>query len=638
MKMTANETTLKLREEVRKHKALYYAGTPEISDADYDELERRLRAIAPDAPELQAVGTPTDGKVRHAVPMQSQEKALNVETLMRFVTKHIGQTALIATAKMDGMSCSLLYEAGRFVRAATRGDGTQGEDITAKASHIPSIQAQLPAAFSGEVRGELVLGDGFAQVNAILAAEGKAALANKRNGVVGLINEDAVRPDKLGCIDFLAFELLPADPTPFNYRDQLIGARNLGFRVIPYAVATDQATIPTILADFRRIIDTSAYDMDGVVFRVDSHQLCLELGRTSHHPKYSVAYKYDAEKVEVTIHSIEWSVGTRDISPVAIFNPVELDGAKISRAGLHSVKNMRDIGARVGAVMTLTRQGQVIPWLQPFNRLTDEGVPVDQLPIPWPVRCPVCGDVTKLSADEAHLTCTSPTCSGKGSRQLEVFAKSVGLDWVGKSTALTLCAGGINTPTKLMRADRDALVAAGLTPAIADRLLESRAKLNPSKAQVLAGIGIPRVSTVIAKDLAAHFGTDGNDYSAGLERLGMAAAEATEYIEAHKTEILELLASMVHEDSSAAPSTEKPLDNLVICITGELSRPRKEVVERLEALGAKVGSAVSGSTDFLVCNDTGSTSSKASKARALGVKVLTEDELWKLVTERGERR
>ena len=361
-----------LEQEILKHKKLYYAGTPVISDQQFDALEVELGQIKPDSFVLKMVGI-EDFKADfvHSVPMLSNQKCLTDEELYKWLSSMVRQgfTEFSASEKMDGMSCSLHYLDGQLQRAVSRGDGLKGTDITAKVStFVPRI---LNVDFTGEIRGELVMSyANFDKLN-VMSTE---PFTHPRNAVVGVINDDALNEQRLQLIDFKVFRILnntqndvnsPWFKEPDTIATDLAIAERLGFKTVWHSeFSVDFNDIEDVVSPILRGFEKEQkedYPKDGVVFRVLYNSDYDSLGNTSHHPKGATAWKFKANEVIVEIKDIEWSVGTTDISPIAVFEPILLDGAMVSRASLKSVKNMIDLGIIVGSHVVIRRSGGVIP-------------------------------------------------------------------------------------------------------------------------------------------------------------------------------------------------------------------------------------------------------------------------------------
>lgn len=361
-----------LERSILEHKKLYYAGRPVISDQEFDALEVELSTLKPDSFVLKMVGF-ADFKAdfKHAIPMLSNQKCLTDDELYKWLSSMIKQgfTEFSASEKGDGMSCALHYVNGSLVRAVTRGDGEMGVDVTAKVStFVPTL---LNIDFTGEIRGELVMSfANFDKLNAISTEP----FTHPRNAVVGVINDDNISEERLSLAEFKAFKVIKnmADDVSspwFEEADTIATdldiAERLGFNTVFHKeFSLDSDSIEEVVSPILRFFESiqeESYPKDGVVVRLLYNEEFDSLGVTSHHPRGATAWKYKASEVRVVIKEIEWSVGTSDISPVAVFEPILLDGAMVARASLKSVKNMVDLGIIEGSTVVIRRSGGVIP-------------------------------------------------------------------------------------------------------------------------------------------------------------------------------------------------------------------------------------------------------------------------------------
>lgn len=361
-----------LEKQILEHKKLYYAGTPAISDQQFDALELELAKLKPDSYVLKMVGI-ADFKAdfTHKTPMLSNQKCLTDDELYKWLSSMIrqGYQDFSASEKMDGMSCSLHYLDGVLQRAVSRGDGIKGTDITAKVSTF--VPHTLNIDFTGEIRGELVMTyANFDKLNAM----SPEPFTHPRNAVVGVINDDVISEERLSLVDFKVFRVLNETENDVNspwfeekntIATDLTIAERLGFSTVWHQEFTIYSgEIESTMSPILRYFESQQkedYPKDGVVIRVLYNDDYEELGYTSHHPRGATAWKFKANEVSVKIKDIEWSVGTTDISPVAVFDPILLDGAMVSRASLKSVKNMVDLGIVVGSNVLIRRSGGVIP-------------------------------------------------------------------------------------------------------------------------------------------------------------------------------------------------------------------------------------------------------------------------------------
>lgn len=345
-----------------KAKEAYYNSRPIMGDAEFDLLEESIRERQPDHPALSLVGAPLrrgEHTVAHVHPMLSMDKALDAQALERFM-RRAEPTPVVATAKLDGLSCNLEYKDGILICSATRGDGEKGTDITAKTRHVSNVRSAVGFGEHAHIRGELVMSfQRFDELNVLLQATRREPLSNPRNGAAGILNEDAVDPEKLAFVEFVAYDVV--GPEFATYTEKLDWLEANGFRT-PARDRCNQAAASA--AHWAQVRSAYPYPIDGVVHRLDDEAKFQEMGHTSHHFRGAVAYKFPPDTAVVTVREILWSPGTQDISPVVHFDPVQLDGAVIRKASGHSVKNLIHLGAVPGAKLLLVRSGGVIPLLK----------------------------------------------------------------------------------------------------------------------------------------------------------------------------------------------------------------------------------------------------------------------------------
>jgi len=350
--------------EYLRAKDAYYNDISVMSDSEFDGLERQIESIDPNHPCLQMVGhkiRATDKEVKHSVPMLSTDKALDKDALLNWGNRH-GEIDFVGTAKLDGAACNLRYYSGVLTEAASRGDGTMGSDITAKARHIVPSVIDIPGEVN--IRGEMVISfDKFERLNEILAERDTDAMSNPRNAAAGIaITEDALDLEKLACVSFVAYRIIDGEEKTL-FQKELISLSKLGFEVPDTSICSLKG-LQTDSEQWDKARASYKYPIDGVVYRVDNEEIFEQLGTTSKFHKGAVAYKFPPEETIITVSEIVWSCGTKDITPQVHFPPVWLDGAVIRSAGGHSVKNLIELGAYPGERLRLVRSGGVIPWLQ----------------------------------------------------------------------------------------------------------------------------------------------------------------------------------------------------------------------------------------------------------------------------------
>lgn len=625
-------TDAEIAEYLRAKDSYYNTGTPTMSDADFDDLEQRIRAVDPNHPALSMVGHQTNAreKVPHVSPMLSTEKALSVPELTSWVASR-GSPDLVATAKLDGISAELRYKDGILERAVSRGDGEVGADITAKLRFVvPNV---LQDKRSVRVRGEVVLTfRQFDELNRKLPAP----LANPRNGAAGLVNESGVFQDKLQHLRFRAFEFF-LDNDQDNegtYAKELEELSAMGFDTPTWSLLAARDA-KTIAEEFDKLRISADAPWDGVVFRVNSKQMAQSLGRTATFWKRSVAWKFAPDVATVWIDRIEWSRGTRDISPVVVFAPISLDGAVIQRAGGKSPRQLVELGAFPGAQVELRRSGGVIPWLQPGPTAAkmSEWDRRAEVMAQVPNSCPECKAPTELSQDWAHLRCTNLNCSGALARQLEILAKALDIKQLGPANCKLLVeAGEVVSIADLALLDE--YNGTALSPGVAARMkveVKAAKERTHSPSKLLGSVGIQRVGPESASKLIEGLGGFDAVLRASPEQVAKAlslvsaelAAEIADSVAQKKEEITALVARGIKLQQAQGAGTGSLAGKYVV-VTGDLEgTTRDKFKARIEQVGGRLTDAVSKNTFALVTNSSNPTT-KLRKAQSLGTQILTQ--------------
>ncbi len=657
---------------------------PEISDAEYDALKRRNAALEAAFPELRRADSPSGrvgaapsgafAKVHHTVPMLSLENAFDEADVGEFVARirrFLGlepdaPLAFVAEPKIDGLSLSLRYENGRLVQAATRGDGAEGENVTANArtlSDIPGEVAGAPDLL--EVRGEVYMSHAdFAALNARQAEAGGRTFANPRNAAAGSLRQldpevTAARP-----LRFFAYSWgAVSEPLAETQSRALQRLRDLGFPVNPLTEVAESTD--AMLAHYRRIEGSRAtlgYDIDGVVYKLDRIDLQHRLGARSATPRWALAHKFPAERATTRLEAIEIQVGrTGALSPVARLVPVTVGGVVVSNATLHNadyiagrdsrgqtIREGRDI--REGDWVTVYRAGDVIPKIEDVDLSRR---PPDAEPYRFPETCPVCGsDVVREPGEAVHACTGNLICPAQQVEKLKHFVSRDAFDIEGlgaKTIEAFFAEGWVREPADIFHLEArhgPALrtregwgerSAANLFRGIAER---RRVPLN----RLIFALGIRHVGETAAKLLARHYGTwerfreameaardhegpEWDDLNA-IDGVGptLAASLVDCFHEPANRAAIDRLAAELEVEPVAAPSAAgSPLAGKTIVFTGSLERmTRAEAKARAEALGAKVAGSVSARTDYVVAGP--GAGSKEKKARELGLAVLSEDE------------
>ena len=676
-----------LREALRFYAQLYYEqDAPQISDADYDRLFQELQAIEHAHPELRTPDSPTErvqgrvleglAPVRHAQPMLSidADRETTEAAARRFDARirkllELGEcdapVAYAAELKFDGLAMSLRYERGRLVRAATRGDGETGEDVTHTVRTIRAIPHRLrwaPAEGAPEVlevRGEVFMRrDDFERMNEQQRARGEKIFVNPRNAAAGIVRQLDARVAAARPLSFFAYGLgeVQGWVPPETHSATLDALARCGMPVNDERAAVQGAC--GLLAFHRRIAEARAhlpFDIDGVVYKVDRRDLQLRLGYKSREPRWALAHKYPAQEQMTQVRDIDIQVGrTGKLTPVAKLEPVFVGGTTVANVTLHNEDETRRKDVRVGDTVIVRRAGDVIPEVV--------GVVVERRPKPEPERfdlyrrlggkCPVCGSAIAREPGEVDWRCSGGiSCPAQRKEAMLHFASRRAMDIEGLGDKLVdqlVDLGAVRALPDLYR-----LGVAELAPL--ERMGEKSAQnlvasLEKSRhttlARFLYALGIRHVGESTAKELARHFGGLEAVVGASLEQLhqvsdvGPVVAQSirTFFDQAHNREVVNELrqfgvAWTEHAGLAQTADHVLPLAGQTFVITGTLpSMSREEAKENLEACGAKVAGSVSKKTSYVVAG--GDAGSKLDKARELGVSVIDEDAMRALCTPR----
>jgi DNA ligase (NAD+) len=659
MKDPAREVE-KLREELRHHEHLYYAlDAPEISDAEYDVLMRRLQELealhpelaTPDSPTQRIGGKPREGfvKVRHSSPVLSLDNALNEVELLAFdrrVRELLGgaQYSYVTELKMDGLSMAAHYRGGQFIQAVTRGDGIVGEEVTENARTIRSLPLRTKSKFAEfEVRGETVLNrQAFERLNAERDERGLPRFANPRNAAAGSLRVLEPQITASRRLDYYTYFLLTGGrPALDSHWESLEELRNMGFKVNPHRkLCPDIQQVLEFCAHWEAHRDELPYEIDGVVVKVDSVPQQQRLGFTAKAPRWAIAYKYPARQAITTVESIEVQVGrTGALTPVARLKPVEVSGVTVSRATLHNEDEIERLNLEVGDDVVIERSGDVIPKVV---RVYAEGS--HRRKFRMPTHCPVCGGHIVREEGEAASRCINTNCSARLKESVLHFASRgvMNIDGMGDALVDQLVDLGMVksvadiydlTVDKLLTLERMGKKSAGNIIRNIDN-----SKKNPLP-RVLTALGIRFVGERTAAFLAEAFGGMDAIAKASLEELqqaeevGPKVAESVFqfFREPRNQELIDRLraAGLQFEYQTTRPKAG-PLHGLTFVLTGTLPNlSRDEAKNRIEAAGGKVSGTVSKKTDYVVAG--GDPGSKLDKARELGIKVVTEEQLLNLI-------
>ncbi len=652
-----------LRSTIEHHNHRYHVlDDPEITDAEFDRLLRELESLEREHPELVTPSSPTQrvgssaasafAQVTHRIPMLSLENGFSEEEVLAFdrrIRERLEREEPIdysAEPKLDGLAISVIYEAGKLVRAATRGDGVTGEDVTANVRTIRSVPLQLlgrPPALL-EVRGEVFMPvAGFDRMNARALERGEKTFVNPRNAAAGAVRQLDPRVTAQRPLDlfFYAVGTIEGGSIPAR-QSELPGAlREWGLRTCPEATrVTGAAGCMGYFADIGRRRAALPYQIDGVVYKVDRRADQEALGFVSRAPRWALAHKFPAEEAETTILDVEFQVGrTGALTPVARLAPVFVGGVTVSNATLHNMDELERKDVRIGDTVIVRRAGDVIPEVA---RVVASKRPADARVVVLPDACPVCGSAVRRDAEQAIARCTGGySCMAQRRERILHFAGRRAMDVEGLGDKLVdqlVSANLIGTPADVYGLDVATLEGLDrMGSKSADKIVKA---IERSKATTLArflfALGIRDVGESTAAALARHFGSIEALMSADAAAIQqvpdvgpVVAARVVEFFAdaANLAVVQRLRAAGVHWPAEApgvaAAGSGAPLAGLTFVITGTLaSMGRDDAGDRLRELGAKVSGSVSAKTHFLIAGS--EAGSKLRKAEELGVTVLDE--------------
>ncbi|WP_336281316.1 NAD-dependent DNA ligase LigA [Cronobacter dublinensis] len=667
------EKLTQLRTTLRHHEFLYHVmDAPEVPDAEYDRLMRELRALEEAHPELVTPDSPTQrvgaapltefSQVRHEVPMLSLDNVFDEASFLAFnkrVKDRLKSTdALVycCELKLDGLAVSLLYENGLLVRAATRGDGTTGEDITLNVRTIRAIPLKLrgdniPARL--EVRGEVFLPQaGFEKINEEARRTGGKVFANPRNAAAGSLRQLDPRVTAKRPLTFFCYGvgLLEGGELPRSHMGRLQQFKDWGLPVSDRIRLVE--TPEDVLAFYHQVEadrPTLGFDIDGVVIKVDSLELQEQLGFVARAPRWAVAFKFPAQEQMTTVRDVEFQVGrTGAITPVARLEPVQVAGVLVSNATLHNADEIARLGLRIGDKVVIRRAGDVIP--QVVNVVLSER-PEETRPVVFPAQCPVCGSDVERVEGEAVTRCTGGLiCGAQRKEALKHFVsrRAMDVDGMGDKIIDQLVEKEyVHTPADLFRLTAGKLTGLDrMGPKSAQNVVNALEKAKGTTfARFLYALGIREVGEATAAGLAAHFGTLEALINASIDDLqnvpDVGIVVATHVFnffeeESNRAVIRDLTENVgIHWPAPQVVKAEEidsPFAGKTVVLTGTLSQmSRDDAKARLAALGAKVSGSVSKKTDLLIAGE--AAGSKLAKAQELGIEVIDEAEMLRLLGE-----
>ena len=663
--MDIKEEVKALRQQIEYHSNRYYnMDAPEITDYEYDMLMQRLKQIEKEHPELIDASSPTQKVggsakreagvlVRHNVPMLSLQDVFSKEEVLEFVREmqeKLDHPEFVVEYKIDGLSMSLRYEQGKLVLAETRGDGINfGEDVTANAKVIEDVKTSLKDAPEYlEIRGEVYMTEAaFSHVNETQELLGKKTFANPRNCAAGTLRQLDSKVVKERHLSMFIFNLQQVTGREFaTHTEAYAYMKSQKIPVIEdYRVCYTGEEVWEAICAIGEKRGELAYDIDGAVVKINRYADRELLGNTSKVPRWAVAYKYPPEEKETKLLDIELSVGrTGRITPTAIFEPIRLCGTSVSRATLHNQDFINDLDIAIGDTIVVYKSGEIIPKVK---EVLHEKRPEGAHTFVIPDVCPVCGAPTYREENTADIKCSSATCPAQLERHIINFVGRDAMDIKGFGTAYIeelIRQGYLHDIADIygLSAYREELIEKGILgkEKNTDKLLGMiEASKQNDAYQLMTGLGISGIGKTAAKSLMEHFGSIHAVADASMEQLvevndigGISAKAIYQYF--HDTKSKELLERMqkhgVNMVRLQAAGSDDVLANHTFVITGTLpTMGRKEAAELIELHGGKVSSSVSKKTNYLLAGE--NAGSKLDKANALGVTVLTEEELLQMI-------
>ena len=649
----------KLRREINYHSRLYYVeDAPVISDYDFDMLMQQLKKLEAEHPELVTPDSPTQRvggqalskfeQVQHQVPLESLTDVFSIDELYAFGDRMDslidGPHGYAVEPKIDGLSMSLEYENGVFVRGATRGDGLIGENVTENLRTVRSLPLRIENAPERLiVRGEVYMSKAvFQELNAQREISGEALLANPRNAAAGSMRQLDPKIAASRKLDIVCFNMqYSSDGGYFSHAQTLDAMKAMGFPTVPFVRYDKIEDCVERIAWLGEHRDELAYDMDGAVIKIDSLSQREVLGSTAKAPRWAVAFKYPPEKKESKVLDVVVQVGrTGVLTPKVIVEPVRLAGTTVSAATLHNQDNIDRLDLRIGDTVLLQKAGEIIPEVLSVNK---DKRPDWAVPFVMPDICPECGSPVVRDEDGAALRCTSPECPAQRLRNIAHFAsrEAMDIDGLGISVCESLINNGlVSSAADLYYLEKDKVAqlermgdksAANLMTAIEN-------SKSAGLARLLCAFGIRQVGQKAAKVLAAHFTDLDSLMAAKTEELtaipdigGITADFITEWFSLPQS--MHLIGRLRAAGVDFTSHEEKKDDRFAgqtFVLTGTLSKyTRDEASAIIESLGGKSSGSVSKKTSYVLAGE--NAGSKLTKAESLGIRIISEDEFEEMI-------
>jgi len=663
--MGVEEKIIELKNSIKYHSDRYYnQDNPEISDYEYDQMMLKLKEVEKKHPEFLTLDSPTQRiggsakrkagvLVKHNVPMLSLQDVFSKEEVYAYVNKMIEELSdptFVVELKIDGLSMALRYVDGKLTVAVTRGDGIiQGEDVTENARVIKDVVKKLkdPVPYL-EIRGEVYMSiEAFNNVNEQQELQGEKTFANPRNCAAGTLRQLDSKVTKERGLSLFIFNVQDIKGIEFKtHTESYEWLKKQGVKVIEnYVKCKTAEEVGNAIDAIGEERGNLAYDIDGVVIKIDNLQDRKKLGNTSKVPRWAIAYKFPPEEKETKLIDIELSVGrTGRITPTAIFEPIRLCGTSVSRAILHNQDFIDDLDIRIGDIIVVYKSGEIIPKIKSVvKEKRVEGVNRFKIPD----RCPVCGTPTVREKDTADIKCTNPNCLAQLERHIINFVGRDAMDIKGFGTAYIKQLIRLQYIKDIadiysLHNYREDLIDQRITgkEKNTDKLLDAIEKSKQNEPQkLLTGLGIPNIGKTAAKSIMKHYKSIENLQKASIEDLQkvsdigeISALSIQKFLKNDKnSEIINRLnnydVNMAVVDSG---HEDNRFDGLVFVITGTLpSVGRNEVTQLIENNGGKVAGSVSKKTSYVLAGD--NAGSKLTKAQDLGITVISEEEILNML-------
>lgn len=650
----ANSKRIKeLAELIERYQKSYYTGEAEISDAEFDALWDELKQLAPDHPLLQKIGSDTSDqivsggifeKAQHKIPMGSQEKAANAEQFTAWAEKHKYDEYLVEY-KLDGASLELQYEAGRFLKAVTRGDGVIGDDITQNVLKMKGLVTELDGNYSGGVRGEVIMSHDVHKKH----FSDKANCRNAANGLMKRKGGEGSEYLEIICYDAFFTDFGGSD-APFNDElEKMQWLAKAGFQTVPVKICKDAKAVIDYRAEVMEMRKALPFDIDGLVIK--NRQIDMEDARRNR-PDKQIAFKFSLEEAVSILRRVIWNENGATYTPVAEFDTVELAGTKVSRASLANPNLMQELGVEIGSHVVVTKRGEIIPKIEAVvpQKAEDGMLFAATTPIKLPETCGTCG--AKLVNEGTRLYCPNKSCSKRVIHQLEKWIDSAKIRDLGYTLIRSLFeSGDVKSISDIYKLDEQKLTKHFLNEESLGKEKESLgakkvlAAIENSRKMSLeafvAGFDIEGIGTTMVEKLVSA-GFDTLDALVNATEEQIAAVPFFALVTAHtlvsglaenKAEMLSLVESGTIMIQSADKSSKK-LFGKSFCFTGELrSMKRAEAEALVKENGGSCKSSVTKDLTYLVTNDTTSGSSKNQKAASYGIAIINEDQFLEMVKQ-----